>query len=231
MSESGDRVSEPGWKQTSPPRGRHFRRTEDETTREGAPPPAEKSRPSPASSDESPSRSETSSSTSSASDELGGRTTSPPAQLARLVAELLQGASALVTLATRRRFNLDLRMSEDEARHLAQRISGLVSRRWNVRADLNDATDVAGAGGSVVSYVERVLSQEGPPLRAPQHAARDAGPVARPPAPAAHFLADEQPRPVPVTPERPEVHDRDGNAVPGSGATREAFLEGFDDVL
>ncbi len=94
--------------------------------------------------------------------------------LTGLLAELLKGASASRLVWTRRRYGLDLDMREGEARAVAWRIAKIVQRRWEVRSDL-DATDVAGAGGSVISWVEPVPSGQiapGTALAAPGSTAR-----------------------------------------------------------
>jgi hypothetical protein len=115
-------------------------------------------------------------------------------------------------------------MRDAEAKALAQRIARLVARRWEVRSDLNDATDVAGAGGSVVSWIERVVSRQ----TEPSTIDRDVAPP--PPRSGTVLLADENRPSEPIVDgPPPSVVDRDGNPVPGSGPAKAAFLEGFED--
>lgn len=228
---SEDVVGSPGW-QPRPPgqsgdaNGAGPRRARREPTMSSP------SSPSPDSSPDEPTEETTSSrSTSSSPTEPEERIgpLSDPGALTGLLAELLKGASALASMWTRRHYGLDLKMREGEARAVASRIAKIVQRRWEVRSDLNDATDVAGAGGSVISWVERVLSgQTAPGAQAPLR--RIDG--ARSPT-SAVLLSDEgQAGPLPdsgTIHESAEVHDQSGAAVPGSGPVRGAFLEGFEE--
>ncbi len=228
---SEDVVESPGWQQKPPGQsgeasGAGPRRPRRE------PAATSPSSPSPRSSPDEPTEETTSPRSTSSSPtepEEGIGPLTDPGALTGLLAELLKGASALASMWTRRHYGLDLKMREGEARAVASRIAKIVQRRWEVRSDLNDATDVAGAGGSVISWVERVFSGQITPGAAAPLRRIDG---ARSPT-SAVLLSDEgESRPIPdsgINHESAEIHDRSGAAVPGSGPVRGAFLEGFEE--
>lgn len=151
--------------------------------------------------------------------------------LAGLIGEGLQLFAALATALTKNRFNVDLKMQPREAQAAATPIARLIARRFQIRRDLAEATDATAAGASLMTYVERIASNVVMP---PQIDRR----VAQAPAQSAVPLADERyyeetaPRwEPPATPAagRPEISDQYGNAIPGSGPFKGAFLSGFDE--
>lgn len=124
---------------------------------------------------------------------------------------------------TTKRFGLKVGIAEGEAKSIARPVARLVQRRANIRRDLDDAADGAGALAGFVMYLERVAAGAGSDT--PQR------PVVTRPSPA--------PTPAPE-PARAPAHERvesfvaseggPAQAEPGSGAFRETFLSGFDEI-
>jgi hypothetical protein len=149
-----------------------------------------------------------------------------PAALSRLLTEVFKGLSSLASFATRRLWDVDVTMRDADARALARPVARLIARRWQVRSDLNDATDVAESGGGLIAWIQRSLASETPasgPSRPPAEHERTAAPPAAAQAPRAETVAAE---PSPAN----GVHDRDGRPVPGTGPAKSTFLAGFEDV-
>jgi hypothetical protein len=143
-------------------------------------------------------------------------------------------ASIGATFITRKTLGYDLTMSDAEARRVARPIARVIARRFRVTRDFSDATDVVGTGGSVMSWLNRVIASHED--RAPglgTHSAigrADFAPAA-PPAPAARLLSDEA-APANIAPITQDgiSGDREGNPVPGTGPVKSAFLAGFEEL-
>jgi hypothetical protein len=150
-----------------------------------------------------------------------------------LLTEILKGASSLATLATRRLWDLDVTMRDADARAVAGPVARLIARRWEIRSDLNDATDVAEGGGGLAAWIKRVATSDlaaPEPSGAPGEHERPAAPPASPQEPPRATAAPPPPPPPPPSAPTAGVHDRDGRAVPGTGPAKETFLTGFEDV-
>lgn len=178
-----------------------------------------------ASTSRSPNTNKTSSSQDSDSD-----STAAPVPFAELVAEGLKLAAIGASFVTRKTFGYNLAMNDTEARRLAKPIARVIARRFRVTKDFADATDVVGAGGGFMTWLNRVISSQearGQAVAAPQQTfiTPDHVPAA-PPAPSSTLLSDE------AAPQRAaEVSgDRDGTPVVGSGPAKGVFLAGFEEL-
>ena len=223
-----DQVKEPGWQtpeaeKSSPPAS-----TNPEPT---TAPPAEKPprvrgprRPkSPASNTSTP---EGPTMTTSAESSPGGRRPPDPASskvLTEIVASVLAGASSLVSLYTKGRFGISARLHDDEAKSIAAPIARIIQRQTNIRTDLNNAADGAGALAGALAYFERVAGEA-----RTDNATSTTLPATRP-----------SPEPVFATSTPAPRHERVESFVdqsngpklePGSGDVRATFLSGFDEI-
>lgn len=149
-----------------------------------------------------------------------------------LLAEGLQLLTGLATLVTRKNLGVDVKMQLGEARSAAKPIARLIARRFQIRRELSDATDAVGAGASLADYAGRILftlPQAAPPdRRVAQAPMATSVPIAEERAPQ-YVAPAPQSQPPTFAAGQPAVRDQGGNAVPGSGPIKSAFLDGFDE--
>lgn len=143
----------------------------------------------------------------------------PPARasskvLSDLFCEVLEGVSHVASIVGNRRFGLrySIGFQPSEAKRIADPISRLVQRRVNIRGELNDAADGAGAAAAFLAYIERVaMSRQSPPNEVPDFQPRRAAPAPSP----------EAPTPASSVPTRAPRHQA---AEPGAGEVKNALL-------
>lgn len=137
-----------------------------------------------------------------------------PQVLASLVGEGLQMLSSAATLFTRKRFGLQLRLTESEAKKIGDPIARFVGRRFNISGDLNDANDAAGTLSGFLKYLERIFAGD----QTVDVTSTQSQP-ARPPAPTSELLNDDATR----------VRSDSRSREPGSGQMRDQFFSDYAD--
>jgi hypothetical protein len=222
MSEQSESQPEPGWRQSPATEEELYESTTRESGRQWS--PTKSSEADPAIPDSIP---------ESAVERLR-RTSSSPASsdaLEGLLAEGLQLLSGLATLVTRRNLNLDVRMMPREAAGAAKPIARLIARRFQIRRELSDATDAVGAGASLADYAGRIMFTMPAPPPPDRRVAQAPAPTSAPISEERSYEYVAQPAPAPQSfaASQPAVRDQGGNAVPGSGPVKTAFLDGFDE--
>lgn len=152
-----------------------------------------------------------------------------PVPLKDLVAEALQMLSAGASILTRRKFGFAVKMTAGEARTLAAPIARIAARRFQIKRDLSDATDVVGTGGGIFSWVDRILASRVQAQPQPVYAEElRYFEQPRPEQQPAFIQQQEQPAPTPAG--RPTVADQNGQPVVGTGPAKGAYLAGFEDM-
>jgi len=158
-----------------------------------------------------------------------------PKALVMLISEGLSVAASLATWLARRRFGPgapSFQPMKAESEAIAKPVARIISRKYNVKTDLNDAVDTVGTGAALMNYIERVVA--GPPPRAPQ---RDdyAERPARQPAPESRYVSEEreyyaaEERAASAPSTAPAAAPaRAGKFEVGSGPVRAAYLEGYE---
>lgn len=76
-----------------------------------------------------------------------------------LVTEAINLIASAATFVTRKRLGIRFQPLPSEARAMARPVSRIVSRKYKVKSDLNDAVDVVGAGAAMMNYFERITAQ------------------------------------------------------------------------
>lgn len=123
--------------------------------------------------------------------------------------------SHVASIVGNRRFGLrySIGFQPAEAKRIADPVARLVQRRVNIRGELNDAADGAGAAAAFLAYIERVaLSRQERPNEVPDFQPRHA---------AAPAPSPEAPAPAPSVPTRAPRHQA---AEPGAGPVKSELL-------
>lgn len=225
--EDDETTQEPGWRPTTEPEPEKLTTTSTEAARSRNPFASRASAK--ASSSQSQSSNPTSSSPVSDSD-----STAAPVPFADLVAEGLKLAAIGATFITRKTFGYELTMNDTEARRLAKPIARVIARRYRITKDFADATDVVGAGGGMMTWLNRVVASHEQKAQTPsaQTVRYETAPPARSPVPESALLSEDANwREFAAAQRQPDVSgDREGNPVVGSGPAKGVFLAGFEDV-
>lgn len=150
-----------------------------------------------------------------------------------LITEAINVAAVAATFLTRKRLGIRFQPLAQESRAIAKPVSRMVSRKFKVKSDLNDAVDTVGIGAALMNYFERITSDipgyVDSEIRVRQTRDEYSDRPASPPPRESQLLSDPQTEAASATSTAPPTSTANaGKFEVGSGPVRQAFLAGYE---